>query len=58
MNKGAASRIKMYKIPQKIKVETHRLIEKLSNERDIQVILMKLWSLSGKVEELIECYFA
>ena len=52
ISKGSkvSSKIKMYKIPQNIKVETHKLIEMLSNEKDIQVILMKLWSLSCKVE--------
>ena len=56
--KKGNSKIKMYAIPQNIKLETHSLIERISSLECREVIFMKLWSLSSKAEDLIERYFA
>ena len=52
------SKIKMYAIPQNIKIEAQALIERISAVESLQIIFMKMWSLSSKAEEFIKNYFA
>ena len=54
----ATLRAKMSKLDQNIIMDAHNLIERVSMLEELQVIFVKLWSLSSKAEEYIKWHLA